>query len=412
MLSTSKQLNYGGVLQAYALLDLVKEITNQESVESINYDLTKDSFEIFGEPSSQLIKIYSKPALKRLYIRFVYPILMQAHRVRRKRTFLFLEHFMSQSQKVYKEPEDLWKDCPYDLIIVGSDQMWRYLSRAHKFSLLSGLNTENVKKIAYAVSLGWKELPKEFQELYKASIQQFNAISVREPSSVERISTLIDHAKPVEFCVDPSLLYGRSRWHHLANKAPIDSKIVAGEYALVYWLADVENMEPIFEGLKKRNFSRIIVLFSWYKKMLGGRPQRVKATMDRATKQYGVQWVIEAGPTEFLSYISHASYIITCSFHATLFSLIFSKPVRTFTHIYSPEDLMATRLEDFKERYQLDNVVFRGLEGNCDFSKDDHLNYEAVWHQIEEDRRDSMTYLIDSLTATGVKVNKTVEEVL
>ena len=412
MLSTSKQLNYGGVLQAYALLSVVRMALNQATIESINIDITKNSEELFGESYRDLARIGSRAVLKRWAVRLLHPIRMMRHRRRRNRTQQFLNDFLCQSQTVYHTPQALWRQCPYDLIVVGSDQVWRHQSRIHEFCLLSGLEETNVRRIAYAVSLGWQTLPESSLENFVSSIKRFNAISIREPSSVNTVATLLNYEKPVGFCLDPSLLFGRDNWKSFLEATPMRTAIPQTQYAFVYWLADMDKLTDIFQGLISSGFKKIVVVFPWYQKVLTGKPKPLNKFMSHAANEYGVEWAIDAGPNEFLHLLAGADYVVANSFHAMMFSLVFKKPMRIFTNITGANDPMAPRMLDFAERYAIDGVVFKGIKNNCDFTSAQPLDFTSIWNRLEPDRKKSMEFLLTALAECGCDINPALHEVL
>jgi len=412
MLSTSKQLNYGGVLQAFALLKVTESATNNAKIETININITKNSAELFGEPYLELVKVGSRATLKRILIRALFPFKMSKHRLRRKRTIQFINQRLYQGRTLYAEPEDFWKNCPYNLIIVGSDQVWRYNSRIHKFCLLSGLISRATKRIAYAVSLGWHTLPGEHEHTYKSSIERFDAISVRESSSIQKISELINDAKPIFFCLDPVLLLSRRHWYQLLNDLPDKTASEGEPYAFVYWLTHLEGLEEIFAGLQQNGFKKIIVSCSWYNSTVGGKLRQVRRYMSQAESNYNVEWAIDAGPQEFLHLLANSSFVVAGSFHAMMFSLIFSKPMRIFTHIHGHEDPMAPRMTDFARQFGINDVVHQGIKDNCNFTPATPLNFENIWKQIDLERLSSMTFLINSMKDCGVEIDKSIDELL
>lgn len=399
LLSTSRQLNYGGILQAFALKEMVQELQPDVVIETIRIDITHKSEELYGESWAILSRIWNPATIKRWVVRFFAPLAMGQHRLRRTRTLRFLKQYLAESKALYPEPSDLWKCTLYDLILVGSDQVWRYQSRIHTFCLLSGFKTTPPKRIGYAVSLGWNQLPENLVPHFRECISRFDAISIREPSSVETIRGLLDDTKPVHFCVDPTLLYGPQRWQAFlkANKTSSESP-KSGDYAFIYWLHEPTRLEPIFKGLQAAGFKRIQVAFSWYTRIMGGSIPKQIAFYKRMSRLYGVEWRIELGPMEFLEALANASYVVANSFHALMFSILFERPVRCYVKVNpSKPDPMACRLLDFAERYELPEVVFEGLEGHCDFQPQKHPDFDAFWSRIQPDIDVSYQFLTSAL---------------
>lgn len=95
-----------------------------------------------------------------------------------------------------------------------------------------------------------------------------------------------------------------------------------------------------------------------------------------------------------------------------MFSMIFHKPPRIFVKVNGSRDPMSPRLLDFAERYDIDGVVYEGVEGHCDFETSPSLDFDAIWKRIEVDRHHSMKFLLDALKQCDVPVSSTVDEVL
>lgn len=395
IVSTQNQLNYGGVLQAFALKSKLNELCPKSNVELVNLWCFVDNNDLFGEHYSYFRRFWSKAVIKRLLIRMDF-CPMAKHRKRRENTLRFLDTYANNSKTVYKTPQELWsKECEYDAVVVGSDQVWRYQSLMHHYALLSGIKNPNVKKISYAASLGWSELPEEYHDEFIPALMDFNAISVREPTGVTALTKLLDGKKEINWCVDPTLLVGREFWNNFVKAT---SCVVPKEdYAFVYWLADLEHLEEIFLGLKQQGFKKIIYVSPWYMKMLNGKISKVERFRKHAKKVYNAEWCIDGGPLEFVHLLANSKYVVANSFHAMMFSLIFSKKLRIYVDVNKTGDKMAPRMKDFASRYGIENVVYEGVKGNCNFDMSLALNFDSVWDKINVDRAIAETFLVKSL---------------
>lgn len=401
LLTTATQLNYGATLQAMALREILAELAPHDYVEAVNYDITSNGEELFGAPFRRLMRFWEKPALKRLAIRALCPLRMQDHRRRRARTQRFLLDKVRVGTTVFHEPDDLWEGNPYDLFVVGSDQVWRYQNRAHLFCLLSGLPDPSVRRISYAASLGWSELPEEFRKEFVPALGKFDAISVREPSAVPVLERLLGEQGSIRAVVDPTILYGRERWRTFLRNNPSDAG--AGDYAFVYWLHRTDGLFPILKGLKDKGFRDIRVVLPWYRTLLGGSISAAKRSFARMAGDYGVRLCVSAGPVEFVHLLANARYVVANSFHALMFSLLFDKPARIFVGLDKERDLMAPRMVSFAERHGLEGVVFSGLENHCDLPVGASHDYGRVWESVERDRKNSLDWLRASLENCGVR---------
>ena len=403
LLTTATQLNYGATLQAMALREILSELAPGDRVETVNYDITPRGEELYGDPIRSLFRVWEKRTLKRLAVRWLCPRRMRDHRLRRARTHRFLRECVRIGVRVFHETTDLWTKNPYDLFVVGSDQVWRYQSRIHTFCLLSGIADARVRRISYAASLGWSRLPDRFRAEFLPALERFDAISVREPSSVAVLKDLLGESRDVTAVVDPTILYGRDRWQRFLRKT-VPSVPVDGDYAFVYWLHAVEGLLPILKGLKNRGIRRVQIVFPCYMKLLEGDIVALKRTFSRLEREFGAEFRVDAGPVEFVHLLANARYVVANSFHAMMFSLLFDKPARIFVGLGKGRDLMAPRMISFAQRHGLGGVVFHGLDGNCDFPVEAAPDYGTVWQSIERDRAASLDWLRAALAACGVRV--------
>ncbi len=402
LLTTATQLNYGATLQAMALREILSELAPNDMVEAVNYDITPNGEELYGDPLRKLFRVWEKSVLKRLAVRFLCPCRTRDHRRRRNRTIRFLHERVRIGSKVFHEPENLWEKNPYDAFVVGSDQVWRWQNRTHSFCLLSGISDPNVRRISYAASLGWSKLPQKHRDEFVSALNRFDAISVREPSAVAVLKGLLGENRDVHAVVDPTILYGRERWRAFLRENP--SPVGEGDYVFVYWLNRVGRLFHVLEGLREKGVRRIKIVLPCYMKLLEGDILVLKRAFARMERDFGAELCVDAGPVEFVHLLAGAHYVVANSFHALMFSLLFDKPARIFVGLGKGPDLMAPRMLSFAERHGLEGVVFSGLEGHCDFPVGEPHDYSSVWQSVERDRVESFEWLRSSLSDCGVRV--------
>lgn len=217
----------------------------------------------------------------------------------RKRKFeKFINENLLLTSKRYSSERELEMYPPKaDVYMAGGDQLWNPSypcgnDDAYKFSFSDGV------KLSYGTSLGKKTFsPDEIKELSN-KIKCFKAISVRESSSVKILKTAGIHA---EWVVDPVLLQERGYYENFAktpNRKP---------YAFIYLVSPSNTLDRIVEIMKSKYHLEIVVYSGFGK----------KCNCDYQ--------LYDLGPDEVLGYIRGAEYVISASFHATLFSIIFKK---------------------------------------------------------------------------------------
>lgn len=191
----------------------------------------------------------------------------------------------------------------YDYFITGSDQVWNpfYDYIVGKSELLCF--TEKEKKISYAASFGVEDIPADKQEMFIRALKDFKAISVREKSGVNLVRSLTGNDAVVT--LDPTLLLNADQYRKISRR-PVS--MPCGKYALLYLLGG-ESM-VYHEYVQKNVDANSLFIYD--------------------VLQMNKEKRIAVGPAEFLYLLDHAEIVLTDSFHATAFSLLFRKPVITF----------------------------------------------------------------------------------
>ena len=198
----------------------------------------------------------------------------------------------------------------FSTIISGSDQVWNPCFIDPVF--LQNFSISKINRISYAASLGGKEMPRELAPIYKEYLARFNAISVREEDGREMLKSIGISSK---VHIDPTLLLDASHYRKIAK--PL--KQIGEPFAFCYFLpTDREYKTQVQEFAHKNNLR--VIGFS-------------------ANKE-DYQWMQSVepfGPLEWLWLVDNAKVVLTNSYHATIFSLIFHTPFFTFVR-FRPED--------------------------------------------------------------------------
>ena len=104
-----------------------------------------------------------------------------------------------------------------------------------------------------------------------------------------------------------------------------------------------------------------------------------------------------SGPREFIGLIKNAEFVITDSFHACVFSMIFEKPFVVFErNKIGEKGNMNSRIYDFLEEYHLENqlVTEKELE---DMNKISEIDFTYAHKHWEKRRKESLEYLENAL---------------
>lgn len=288
ILTFHNAVNYGAVLQAYALKKFLEE--NDNEVEIINY---KSEFieNVYNKPFSKNYSLKSK-------IKNIMTWNIQLKRNKKFEEFArnFLE--INNTDVVNKIMESIEKK--YDKIIVGSDQVWSTLCTNNDTTYYLDFVSDSSKKISYAASFGIVDENYYENKEIKKLLSEFSKVSVRENIGLEIYKKMTN--KSAITCVDPTFLLSKNEW---TKELP---KINVPNYLLVYSLG---MDDYIVEYAKKIAATKSLNIIYFTLNNLFTIKNRKK--------------VIIGSPMEFLSYIEKADFIVTNSFHGTAFSIIFNK---------------------------------------------------------------------------------------
>lgn len=251
----------------------------------------------------------------------------------------------------------------YDYFIVGSDQVWNpyYNFVAGKCDFLTFARDN--QKISYAASFGISEIPSGRKKEYAMNLKTFKAISVREKQGTEIVEELVGR-KPI-VVLDPTLLLNENEWEKVEKRPSCCPK---KKYVLIYALGD-----------KNNRFKEKIEL-------LKGKYEIFDI---RLVQKNGKELPI--GPSGFLYLIRNAEEILTDSFHATVFSIIYHKRFITFNR---PGLNMNSRIESLAELVGIKNRLTECGDLNCETG----IDYVDVDEILEEERRKSIDFLKNALT--------------
>lgn len=221
------------------------------------------------------------------------------------RSFVERELELCSSAPYLSQGEGLDSNAVY---CVGSDQTWNIECNYGIDPVYFLANVpEGYRKISFSASFGRPSLSSEESDLTKPLLSQFDAISVRESSSVSILEGMGLSGIALK---DPVLLCRPELWHELAARVPASNE----NYVLVYMLNENPEMCAFARKLAKHEGIRArIVTFN---------------PLKRAPE--GLEGVCLPKPEEWVALFRDASYVVTDSFHGTCFSLLFEHPMIVF----------------------------------------------------------------------------------
>ena len=286
-------VNYGGLLQAYALC---KVINKYLPCEQIQYDNKRFKHRVINcVRSLQYVITHIKS-----YIR--YGLSFQRNNLkRRKKVLLFAKNYIPHSTQIYSRDNVEKTNQIYDLFVCGSDQVWCSRDKVYYLDFV-----KSHQKYAYACSTGKEDYTKEENALFKEMLNDFEGLSVRELQLSEHLSKLL--GKNIDCVIDPTLLLSRSDWDSVCSK-----KIIEEDYLFCYFLGD---------DIEHR---RLAKEYAEYKGMKIVTLPHLQQKINCSDIDFGDYQLYEVDPLDFVSLVKHANCVMTDSFHASVFSCIYEK---------------------------------------------------------------------------------------
>jgi len=304
--------NYGGLLQAYAttyLLNQIDDMTAEQIRFPMGYSDPINYSKIYRLKKALnpklLYKFISSRIISKIITLQTRPLLSNFSV--RNTAFSAFEELIPHSSREYTHGNIAECTDKYDLFITGSDQVWNY----DWYNPIFFLNFTDVPKISYAASIGHSSIPDEWKERYREYLKDFKAISVREEDAVAILEPLAP--VPVEWVLDPTLLLSSDEWDEIC--AP---RKVEGPYMFCYFLGGSKRDRRVANEVAKKKGLKIVTL-----PHLLGKYRSV----DRS---FGDIQLWDVGPKEFISLIKHADFVLTDSFHGSVFSNIYHRPFAAF----------------------------------------------------------------------------------
>lgn len=318
--------NYGGILQCYALQQVLKKLGH--TVEVIDYR--------HNDNRGLVRKLYSKYSTADNIGGFLSSL---SDFICKHRTVPFDKALNDASIKEFDEfrstylniskPLDSntigdYANAEYDLIITGSDQVWTSLFDNPMAYMIDWKPQFQGKRMSYAACSAHKNLRGSQRNVVKGCLSKFDLITVRDSTTQQLVKNVL--GKVPQIVPDPSLLYPYDEFKTQKQTEP---------YILTYILGDeIEGGHDV--ALRK------------IKQQVGDLPVYaiVIPCNSRDITKYADKVFETLSPEQWVDMFYHARYVYTDSFHAIMFSLKFEKPFVS----YYRNKIRSSRLIDLKKR--------------------------------------------------------------
>lgn len=362
--------NYGGLLQAYALTTFLNKYDNV-CAEQICYEVIRNDSQIRENRTiGRIVRaFYHLPGRVNylMRVRMLSPFF-------EKRSLKMMEWRKRVSQSDDSFVKTTIKDSvnDYDGFITGSDQVWNL--RWSDSSYFLDFVPNNKKKYSYGASIGSKEISPELSSMLRQYVSTFDGITVREESTAQLVSEICN--RDVKMVLDPTLLLERNDWDEVCS-----GRLVNQKYVFCYFLGNDEAMRHVSRKIANRMQCVLVNI------------PHAPLDYKKCDEKFGDIDLYDVDPSDFISLIRFAEYIITDSFHASVFSNIYSKKFIAFGRKGMPGmnnriiDLCkifgnSYRFLSYADEENLDVIISR-LRNN---KKNDYSLYENI-------RKDSVNYI-------------------
>ena len=393
--------NYGGLLQAYALQRVLRNMGHQVWTEDNLTEVEKSTIQkkhLHVEEKENTGRSY--PAKRSFFSRIqkglsylcikkglYFLVKKMIFRVMGLSKFrLFTNQFIKTQIKTIatrNQANALFIQYGIEAYVVGSDQVWRPINTVFSYKYFLDFTHETkVKRVAYAASFGTDEWEFTFEQTATCAslLKKFDAVSVREESAVQ----ICKDRFGVEALqtLDPTFLLTQADYLSLIKKKSTrkyKKNIIA--YILDVNIEKCSIMRGISDELQCKG------------KMITPHPYMQKMEMNTYENDYYLS--VE----QWLWHFNQASFVITDSFHGCVFAILFNKPFvvidnkeRGSTRFHSLLDLF-----DLRSRLVYSYDDFRQKKNKLLFTS---IDYDAVNAIIKIKRRESIEFLKSALAPT------------
>jgi len=357
--------NYGGLLQAYALS---KILSRYGEVTIVNRWRGHDSF----------IKKCAYKIRQSLIRNPLIPTKKQKEIISQNTKGFQVKYLPNLSDKITTNSKMLKLiEMGFDSYVVGSDQCWRprYSPQLSNFFLDFINEKQNIKRIAYAASFGaseW-EFTEEQTTICRELVQKFDAVSVRENSGIK----LCEENLNIEalHVLDPTMLLNVDDYKNITQLEKIER---SNGHLKVYVLDESNEKKNVIDYVsKKLDLQTFEVL-----------PKK-RLRSEKITNQNITEFIYPS-PAEWLRGFQDAEFVITDSFHGTVFSILYKLPFIAIGNTSRGLSRFESLLQMFglEERLLLDYNIEKANE-----ILNSQINWNEVNRKLELERVKSIKFI-------------------
>lgn len=353
-----RPINYGAVLQTVALSRKINDMGGEAEIIDYRNELQERSIQNLNFKTAKGAKSKIKSLL--------------FSKVNNKKVIKFQEFLKMNSnlsKKTYDKNNISETNNIYDLFITGSDQVWNLNLTNKDYNYFLKFVDNDQKKVSYASSFGYSNIPEEYKEGSKNYLNKYTKISVREKQGQVIVKDVV--GKDATTVLDPTLLLNKSEWVKLAKEPSFK---VPEKFILLYAVSPTDEDFKIAKQLSKKMKMKVI-LINYNMKYV-----------------FGMKNCFDLGPEEFLWLFNKATFVITNSFHGTAFSLNFNK--NFFVRLSTKKNNGNSRIENIINIMNLQN---RYIDVNNLDNNNSNIDWDCVNKRLEGERQNSINIISDYL---------------
>ena len=363
--------NYGGLLQAYALKEVLQSMGHEVII--INRQSKKVStFRKYGSVVKSILIGRTIAPTFLLNESFKEEISRETRKFREK-YIPNLTHLITDNEGM----QDL-NNMGFDAYVVGSDQCWRprYSPSIRNYFLDFAINDNRVKRIAYAASFGvsqW-EFSNEDTDVCRELLKKFNAISVREDSAIDLIKNKLGRDDAIHV-LDPTMLLSKEHYNNLRESEKIpDSPGNLNVYVLDKTPEKDKLVRQIEVKLQLKAFEVLPVK---------------KINEQKVTKD-NIEDFVYQNPAVWIRGFQDANFVVTDSFHGTVFSILHNVPFVVIGNI----ERGLSRFQSLLKLFGLEDRLITDVDPiKIEYFTDKKIDWARVNKILDKEREKSLEFL-------------------
>lgn len=360
--------NYGSMLQAYALQQTLLGLGFENDIINLRTERQKSFY--FDPTDSKRLSF--KNRLRSLFLN----LLIKEYKNGQKHKYNLFESFLVNKLKLTEEFSSIeslkTSLTDYDCYITGSDQCWNTHNGDFDWSYYLDF-TDSPHKISYASSMG-ASVETEANNKVGDLLTKFEQISVRERGTAEALKKL--YGLHTVVMPDPTFLIPAKDWSALAG----DNPLVKCQYIFVYSPFTRKGTMKLALKISKKTGMPIVIT-------------NVPGKEDFFSIAFGnnVMVMLDCGPIEFLNLIKNAAFVVSGSYHALVFSIIFHSP------FYAIDGMTDNRMRELLEKYGFERRGVTTDTISAILDEPMEMSFSHVDETIAKDRMRAIEFLLMSI---------------